>query len=435
MSTSISLDALIERVTAGERLSADEVRDLATTPDILSLGMLADVLRRRLHTTRTTFLRVAECSIDSPALDPALIKAQEVRLTGSPAQLSDALKAIEAVKALGDRTVSALTWPDVERLATGEGIPGVLARLRSAGLDSLNLLPLDGPSDVTSIVDRLASAGFTAMRLAVEKAPAEMRTSLLLQAAELQDRFGCIQTLSPLPMTLATFPADDGLRRCEDGGHRASGSAQHSHDSGGLAPLRTEARAGGPDLRCGRCRRHLAVGRSSRRPTACAARRDPAEHRSRWVRGDRAHRSIHGSRLMALRIGAVGYLNARPLTWALDRDPDRWHVRYDLPSVCARLLQDGEVDLGLVPSIEYLQSDSYRLVPGVGVTSRGAIASVALYTTRPVDQIRHIALDTSSRTSVALIQVLCQHHFHIRPRFVPHGPELAVMTRTSMPAC
>ena len=210
MSTSISLDALIERVTAGERLSADEVRDLATTPDILSLGILADVLRRRLHTTRTTFLRVAECSIDSPTLDPALIKAQEVRLTGSPAQLSDALKAIEAVKALGDRTVSALTWPDVERLATGEGIPGVLARLRSAGLDSLNLLPLDGPSDVTSIVDRLASAGFTAMRLAVEKAPAEMRTSLLLQAAELQDRFGCIQTLSPLPMTLATFRPTTG---------------------------------------------------------------------------------------------------------------------------------------------------------------------------------------------------------------------------------
>jgi chorismate dehydratase len=132
---------------------------------------------------------------------------------------------------------------------------------------------------------------------------------------------------------------------------------------------------------------------------------------------------------MALRIGAVGYLNARPLTWALDRSPDRWQVRYDLPSVCARLLQDGEVDLGLVPSIEYLQATDYRFVPGVGVTSRGAIASVALYSTRPLDQIRHIALDTSSRTSVALIQVLCRHHFHIEPRFVPHGPDLRVMTR------
>jgi chorismate dehydratase len=141
-----------------------------------------------------------------------------------------------------------------------------------------------------------------------------------------------------------------------------------------------------------------------------------------------ASRTVPGA-ASPLRIGAVGYLNARPLTWALDRDPSRWQVRYDFPSVCARLLQDGEVDLGLVPSIEYLQAPDYRFVPGVGITSRGAIASVALYTTRPLEHVRHIALDTSSRTSVALIQVLCRHHFNIRPRFVPHGPELAVMTR------
>ena len=132
---------------------------------------------------------------------------------------------------------------------------------------------------------------------------------------------------------------------------------------------------------------------------------------------------------MALRIGAVGYLNARPLTWALDREPSRWHVRYDLPSVCARLLQDGEVDLGLVPSIEYLQATDYRFVPGVGITSRGAIASVALYSTRPIDRIRHIALDTSSRTSVALVGVLCARVFGIRPAMQPCGPDLAVMTR------
>jgi len=81
-----------------------------------------------------------------------------------------------------------------------------------------------------------------------------------------------------------------------------------------------------------------------------------------------------------VRLGAVGYLNARPLTWALDRAPERWRVRYDLPAVCARLLYDNEVDLGLVPSIEYLRSDAYRFVPGVGIGSRGAVASVALFT-------------------------------------------------------
>jgi chorismate dehydratase len=132
---------------------------------------------------------------------------------------------------------------------------------------------------------------------------------------------------------------------------------------------------------------------------------------------------------MTIRIGAVGYLNARPLTWALDRAPERWQVRYDLPAVCATLLHRGDVDLGLIPSIEYLQSTEYRFVPGVGIGSRGPIASVALYTRVPIGEIRQIALDTSSRTSVTLIRVLCHHHFRIAPEFVPHGPDLAEMTR------
>ena len=131
---------------------------------------------------------------------------------------------------------------------------------------------------------------------------------------------------------------------------------------------------------------------------------------------------------MAVRLGAVGYLNARPLTWALDRYPDRWQVRYDVPSVCASLLHRGDVDLGLIPSIEYLQAPDYCFVPGVGIGSTGPIASVALYTRLPLDRIRTLALDTSSRTSVALTRVLCHHRFGIAPEFVPHGPQLADMT-------
>ena len=131
---------------------------------------------------------------------------------------------------------------------------------------------------------------------------------------------------------------------------------------------------------------------------------------------------------MRIRIGAVGYLNARPLTWALDRAPDKWDVRYDVPSVCASLLHSGQVDLGLIPSIEYLHGADYRLVPAVGIGSTGPIASVALYTRTPVERIATIALDTSSRTSVALIRVLCRHWFGIDPEFVAHGPDLAAMT-------
>lgn len=133
---------------------------------------------------------------------------------------------------------------------------------------------------------------------------------------------------------------------------------------------------------------------------------------------------------MSLRIGAVGYLNARPLTWALDRDPGRWRIRYDLPSVCARLLQEGVVDLGLTPSIEYLHAPDYRFVPGIGIGSRGAVTSVAIFSTRPMADVRRIALDTSSRTSVALTRVLCHDWFRIDPEFVPHGPGLEAMTAT-----
>ncbi len=208
---SVVFETLIERVGAGERLSGDEVRALATTPDILSLGMLADVWRRHRHGSRATFLRVADCPVDSPLTPSALGKAREVRITGSPARLADALRAVEAVKALGDLTVSAFTWSDIDRMAAGENVATVLNQLRGAGLDSLAVLPLDeGATDVAMVIDRLSSAGLTGIRLSIDKAPAEARTNLLLRAAELQDRFGCIQALNPLPMTLAAFRPTTG---------------------------------------------------------------------------------------------------------------------------------------------------------------------------------------------------------------------------------
>jgi aminodeoxyfutalosine synthase len=210
MSISISRDALLERVSAGERLSADDIHDLAATPDILSIGMLADALRRRLHDTRTTFLRVAECALEAPSLEPAQVKAQEIRITGSPAHLADAMRSVEVIKSKGHRTVSAFTWSDVERMASGASIAAVLKQLRGAGLDSLSVLPLDGQVDPALIVNELATAGFTELRLTVDKAPADSRAGLLLQAAELQDRVGCIQAISPLPMTLSTFRPTTG---------------------------------------------------------------------------------------------------------------------------------------------------------------------------------------------------------------------------------
>lgn len=132
-----------------------------------------------------------------------------------------------------------------------------------------------------------------------------------------------------------------------------------------------------------------------------------------------------------IRVGAVSFLNSRPLVRGLERWPDRFDVRYDLPSVCARLLHDGEIDLGLVPSIEYLHDADYLAVPDAAVVSDGPVRSVALFTPVPLERIGSIALDTSSRTSVALLRVLCAKRFGLSPRFVDHGPAIDDMLRVA----
>ena len=127
-----------------------------------------------------------------------------------------------------------------------------------------------------------------------------------------------------------------------------------------------------------------------------------------------------------VRLGAVGYLNARPLVYGLEHAP-RFSLRYDVPSECARLLHEGAVDVGLIPSIEYLRGGPYRIVPDLAIVSNGPVASVALYTTKPMSGVRSIAMDTSSRTSVALVSVLCARLFRIDPAIEMRGPDLAAM--------
>jgi predicted solute-binding protein len=131
-----------------------------------------------------------------------------------------------------------------------------------------------------------------------------------------------------------------------------------------------------------------------------------------------------------LRLGAVGYLNARPLVHGLEAGRGRSvpvEVLFDVPSVCARRLADGEVDLGLIPSISYLDRPGDCVVPDVSIASDGAVASVAVFTRRPAREIRTVALDTSSRTSAVLMRILCARQFEIAPAFVPHAPDLTAM--------
>src|SRR5262245_24106845 len=128
-----------------------------------------------------------------------------------------------------------------------------------------------------------------------------------------------------------------------------------------------------------------------------------------------------------VRLGAVTYLNARPLVFGLDTSP-RFALRFDIPSVCAALLHDHRSVVGLVPSIEYLRGTApYAIVPGPAVTSKGPVVSVALYTRREPRDVRSIAMDTSSRTSVALMTILARRVFGVEPQAVSLPPDLVAM--------
>ena len=134
--------------------------------------------------------------------------------------------------------------------------------------------------------------------------------------------------------------------------------------------------------------------------------------------------------MSAITVSAVEYLNARPLVHGLDSRSDLFSLQFDVPSKCASLLQDKSVDLGLIPSIEYLRHESdYRIVPDIAVASKGPVASVALFTDRPPTSLRSIAVDASSRTSAALLRVLCAKWFDIEPTFVTLRPDLPVMLK------
>jgi chorismate dehydratase len=128
-----------------------------------------------------------------------------------------------------------------------------------------------------------------------------------------------------------------------------------------------------------------------------------------------------------IRLGAVSYLNVRPLVYGLERHPAAVTLQYDVPSDCARLLSAGRIDLGMIPSIAYADRPGDRIVPGVCIGSDGAVASVALFTRKPLPEVASIALDTSSRTSAVLVQILCARHYGIAPTFVAHEPDLAAM--------
>lgn len=127
----------------------------------------------------------------------------------------------------------------------------------------------------------------------------------------------------------------------------------------------------------------------------------------------------------ALRLDAVSYLNAAPLVHGLGQEP-RFSLRRALPSVVAESLHAGDSDLAMIPSIEYARGE-YAIVPGIAIASRGPVRSVSLFLNRPIQDLRSVALDTSSRTSVTLARVLLRDRLGRDPEYVAMPPSVDAM--------
>lgn len=133
-------------------------------------------------------------------------------------------------------------------------------------------------------------------------------------------------------------------------------------------------------------------------------------------------------------VAASSYLNAAPLCYSFLYGKLKGRCTFlsdAAPSRCADLLADGTADAALIPVIEYQRMAGLRIAPGVCVSSREAVRSVVLACKIPIEEVRTVALDTSSRTSAVLIQILLRRFYGLNPAFSPFAPSIDLMLESN----
>jgi len=120
-----------------------------------------------------------------------------------------------------------------------------------------------------------------------------------------------------------------------------------------------------------------------------------------------------------VRIGAVTYLNTRPLVYSLAQRLPGALITTDHPSRLAADLAAGRLDVATVPSIEYFRNPGSAIVSDACIACHGPVRSVKLYGRRPVRRIRTLGLDEGSRTSAALIRILLVERYGLEPSLLP----------------
>lgn len=136
---------------------------------------------------------------------------------------------------------------------------------------------------------------------------------------------------------------------------------------------------------------------------------------------------------MKIRISLVHYLNSAPLGWAFLHGPfrDDFEVIPSSPADCADQLSCGDAHIGLIPSIECQRIANLQVISGVSISARSAVRSILMIRRKGSGDraIGSVAMDASSRTSVALAKTLLQVRMNVHPEYVSSPPDPEEMLR------
>ena len=206
MASVTTLAAVAERLAQGEKLQAGDAEIVLGSHDLVTIGVMADEMRRQRHGRDTTFVRVFEAHVDAvPATLPANATAGEFRLIGRPATVAAAVAAAAAMRRLaGTAPVFGYSLADLEELGTTD----VYAQLSAAGLDGVAELPIDLLANPGS-VRAARTAGLLVLRLTVDSAPADL-LELFAAAKALSEEAGGFHAFAPLPRRLSVTAPTTG---------------------------------------------------------------------------------------------------------------------------------------------------------------------------------------------------------------------------------
>jgi aminodeoxyfutalosine synthase len=206
-----TLAQLEERVSRGAAIDDSEARVIVETPDLIAVGVMADMVRQRLHGARATFVRVFEIHVDAPpAALPSRVSAGELRIVGRPSSLDAAVGAVRTARAIAGGVP--LTGFSIADLRDLDGVPlaAACAALRGAGLEAIAEVPVDLLDDPGGAVAAARGAGLAVTRLTIHALSAADRIPVVSRARDLQQSAGGFRVFAPLPRAMSISTPSTG---------------------------------------------------------------------------------------------------------------------------------------------------------------------------------------------------------------------------------